>query len=98
MSARSIALGIGPPSSRYGTGDAAITGQLPAGSGWLSPVWSHGALVEPLAPEWPSCIAILASLSRCTKSTMRFHALACASFHKPGQPGVMRASGDGQVI
>ena len=29
---------------------------------------------------------------------MRFHARACASFHSPGQPGVMRASGDGQVI
>ena len=29
---------------------------------------------------------------------MRFQPSRCAVFHKPGQPGVMRASGDGQVI
>ena len=29
---------------------------------------------------------------------MRFHAAACSSFHSPRQPGVMRASGETQVI
>ena len=43
-------------------------------SGWSAPAPSQGSLVEPLAPAWPICIAILASVSRCTKSTMRFQA------------------------
>ena len=29
---------------------------------------------------------------------MRFHAASCASFHRPVQPGVMRASAETQVI
>jgi len=77
-------------------GDAEISGQLPDSSGRSSP--SHGARVEPLAPAWPSCIAILALLPACTKSTMRFHATVCPSVYRPGQCGVMRASAEVQVI
>ncbi|MNT18054.1 hypothetical protein D3C72_1532360 [compost metagenome] len=51
-----------------------------------------------MRPEWPICMAMRASLLACTKSTMRRQASRCASFHKPGHPGVMRASGDTQVI
>jgi hypothetical protein len=69
---------------------------LPDSSGRSSP--SHGTRVEPFAPAWPSCIAIFASLLACTKSTIRFQASRCAVFHRPGQAGVMRASGEGQVI
>ena len=73
-----------------------MSGQLPLSSGWSSP--SQGTRVDPLAPAWPSCIAIFASLLACTKSTMRLNASRCAVFHSPGQPGVMRASAVGQVI
>ena len=41
---------------------------------------------------------IFALLCACTKSTMRLQAACCASFHRPGQPGVMRPSGVGLVI
>ncbi|MNM96624.1 hypothetical protein D3C81_1091080 [compost metagenome] len=43
-------------------------------------------------------MAIIASLLACTKSTIRRHASRWVSFHSPGQPGVIRASGDTQVI
>ncbi len=43
-------------------------------------------------------MAMRASLLACTKSTMRRQASRCSSFHKPGQPGVMRASGEVHVI
>ena len=43
-------------------------------------------------------MAILASVSACTKSTMRFQAASCAGAYIPVQPGVMRPSGETQVI
>ena len=59
---------------------------------------SHINLVAPLRPAWPSCSAIFAAELAWTKSTMRRHAASCSSFHKPVQPGVMRASLETQVI
>ncbi len=96
MSARVIARDQSLTPSRYCCGDAESSGQLPLSSGWSSP--SHGTRVEPLAPAWPSCMAIFASLCAWTKSTMRFQASRCSAFHRPGQPSVMRASGEGHVI
>ena len=62
MSARVIARDQSLTPSRYCCGDAEISGQLPCASGWSSP--SHGTRVEPLAPAWPSCMAIFASVLR----------------------------------
>ena len=86
--------------SRYCCGEALISGQLASlsssGSGWSVP--SQPRRVDPLAPAWPICMANLASLLACTQSTMRCQAAPCSSVHRPGQPGVMRASGLVQVI
>ncbi len=59
---------------------------------------SQATLVEPLRPAWPSWMPNFAAELACTKSTMRFQPAACRSFHRPRQPGVMRASGETQVI
>ena len=59
---------------------------------------SHMSLVEPLRPECPSCTPIRAVVLSWTKSTTRRHASRCSSFHSPGQPGVIRPSGDTHVI
>jgi len=75
MSARSIAFGTWF-SGDQATADAAITGQLPDGSGTSVPC--QPSRVEPLAPEWPIWAQIFASVSPCTKSTSRFHATSCA--------------------
>ncbi|MCY1547050.1 hypothetical protein D9M68_830830 [compost metagenome] len=96
MSARVMARDQSLTPPMYCCGEADSSGQLPSGSGWSSP--SQGARVEPFGPACPSCMAIFASLFACTKSTMRFQPSRCCSFHKPGQPGVMRASGLVQVI
>jgi hypothetical protein len=96
MSARVIACDHWLTPSRYCCGDAETSGQLPSSSGRSMP--SHATRVEPLAPAWPSWSAIFASVFVCTKSTMRFQPSRCVSFHRPGQPGVMRASGDTHVI
>ena len=77
---------------------AEISGQLPCRQRLVgSP--SQGTRVEPFAPAWPSCIAIFASA--CARARSR----RCASRRRaaprstgPGSPGVMRASGDAQVI
>ena len=97
MSARVIARGTAP-SFRKGRADAAISGQLPSRSGRSAPLPCQGALLLPLGPAWPIWIAIFASLPWCTKFTMRAKASRCASFHSPGQLGVMRPSALGQVI
>ena len=52
MSARVISRGTWMTPGRYGSGDGAISGQLPSGSGWSSP--SHSSCVEPLRPACPS--------------------------------------------
>ena len=39
---------------------------------------SQPSCVEPLGPAWPSWIAIFASVSACTKSTMRRQAASCS--------------------
>jgi hypothetical protein len=70
--------------------------QPPSSSGRSMP--SHINLVAPLRPAWPSCSAILAAELAWTKSTMRRHAACCSSFHRPAQPGVIRASRETQVI
>ena len=59
---------------------------------------SHISLVAPLRPAWPSCRQIFAAELAWTKSTIRVHAACCSSFHRPVQPGVMRASRPTQVI
>ena len=59
---------------------------------------SQPSCVEPLRPEWPSCMHIFAFELAWQKSTMRLNASRCASFQRPVSPGEMRASGDGQVI
>ena len=56
------------------------------------------AASSPCGPEWPSCMHSFAFEFAWQKSTMRLKASRCASFHRPVQPGEMRASGDGQVI
>ncbi len=38
MSARVISRGTWLTPGRYGSGDGAISGQLPSGSGWSSPI------------------------------------------------------------
>ena len=95
MSARVIALGRWLTGDQ-GTSDAAITGQLPASSGTSLP--SQPSLVEPFPPEWPSCRQIFALLLVWTKSTIRRHASTCSGAHMPVQPGLIRASGETQVI
>ena len=95
MSARSIAFGRWLRGD-HGTSDAAITGQLPSCSG--ASISSQPSWVEPFGPEWPSWQQILASVSACTKSTMRFQAASCSGAYMPVQPGVMRPSGLTQVI
>jgi hypothetical protein len=84
---------------RGGTAAATPTpsGQLPVASGWSSPSPPR-ALVDPLGPAWPSCMPILGVEVACTKSTMRFQASRWVVVPQAGQPGVMRASGTGQVI
>ena len=79
-----------------GTAEGPITCQLPSSSGSSMP--SQPSLVEPLGPEWPSCRQILASVCRCTKSTIRVQAATCSSWYMPAQPGVIRPSGVTQVI
>jgi hypothetical protein len=59
---------------------------------------SHISFVAPLRPECPSCRQNFAAEFACTKSTIFAQARSCSSFHKPVQPSVMRASGEGQVI
>ena len=83
-------------SAVHGTLDGATTCQLPFSSGLSIP--SHATRVEPLEPLWPSCMQMRAPGWVWTKSVMRFHASTCSSFHMPVQPGVMRPSGDTQVI
>ena len=73
-----------------------MSGQLPSSSGTSSP--SHITFVEPLRPEWPSWQPILACPWPWTKSTIRFHAAVCSSRYRPPQPGVIRPSGETQVI
>src|SRR3954447_7752649 len=95
MSARVIGCGT------WLTGDqrtslADITGQLPSSSGTSFP--SQPNLVEPLAPEWPSWRQSFAFEFAWTKSTMRVHAATWAAFHIPVQPGLIRPSGETQVI
>ena len=75
MSARVISRGTWLRGD-HGTGEGAMISQLPCASG--ASISSQPSWVEPLAPEWPSCMAILASVSACTKSTMRFQAASCS--------------------
>ena len=82
----------------HGMADAETSGQLSAlvtnGASMSSqPTW-----VEPFRPEWPIWQQILASVSACTKSVSRRHAVSCSGAYSPGQPGVMRPVGDTQVI
>ena len=51
---------------------------ISAADGGAGAAQGQGPRVEPLAPAWPSCIAIFALLWPCTKSTMRFQASRCA--------------------
>src|SRR5881392_2903452 len=73
-----------------------MIGQLPSGSGSSMP--SHMRCVDALRPAWPSCIASLASLFACTKSTMRFHAMTCSGVYIPLHPGEIRPSRETSVI
>ena len=75
MSARSIAFGIWFCGDQ-GTSEAEMIGQLPVASGRLSS--TQPSSVEPFGPEWPSWRQIFASVSACTKSTMRFQAASCS--------------------
>ena len=96
MSARVIARDQSLTPGRYCCAEAEISGQPPESSGWSMP--SQPRCVAPLAPAWPSCMPMCASLCVCTQSTMRAHASPCASVYRPGQPLVMRASALTQVI
>ena len=73
-----------------------MIGQLPSGNG--SSIPSHMRCVDALRPAWPSCIAILAVLFTCTKSTIRFHAATCSGLYMPVQPGEIRPPRDTSVI
>ena len=95
MSARLISRGTWL-SGKYGSGEADTTSQPPSASGRSMP--SHISLVAPLRPAWPSWRQIFAAEFACTKPTMRVQAASWSSFHKPVQPGVMRASRPTQVI
>jgi len=55
-----------------------------------SSIPSHIRCVEALRPAWPSCIASLALLFTCTKSTIRFHAATCSGLYMPVHPGEIR--------
>ncbi len=59
---------------------------------------SHISFVEALRPAWPICRQNFAVEFWWTKSTMRFHAASCSSFHRPVQPGLIRASAETLVI
>ena len=72
MSARVISRGTWLVAGRYGSGDGAISGQLPSGSGSSSP--SHISFVEPLRPRGRAARRSRAVPCACTKSTIRFHA------------------------
>src|SRR5207342_1980986 len=95
MSARLIGLGTWLTGDQ-GTSPADITGQLSLSSGTSLP--SQPSLVDPLPPEWPSWRQIFAFDCAWTKSTIRFHAETCSVFHIPVQPGLIRPSGETQVI
>ena len=59
MSARVISRGFALIPSRYGSGEGAITGQLPFGKGWSGS--SQPSCVEPFRPECPICKQIFAA-------------------------------------
>ncbi len=77
-------------------GDGAQTAQFPAASGWSMP--SHISFVEPLRPEWPSWIPILAVDWSCTNPVIRCQAASCPGAYRPAHPGVIRPSADTQTI
>ena len=60
-----------------GTAEADMIGQLPSGSG--ASISSQPSWVEPLRPECPIWQQIFASVSACTKSTIRFQAASCSA-------------------
>ena len=59
---------------------------------------SHISRVLPFRPAWPSWRHIFAAPCAWLNATIRVQAASCASLHSPVQPGVMRASAEGQVI
>src|ERR1700748_1872268 len=59
---------------------------------------SQARRVEPLRPAWPSWMATLALLLPWMKRTIRRQPSTWSSFHRPRQPGVMRASAETQGI
>ena len=71
--------------ARYGSGDGAISGQLPS--------WQRLVLALPqqlrraLAPRVPDLAPIAARECVCTKSTIRFHAAVCSSRVEPAAAG-----------
>src|SRR3954466_15719363 len=86
-----------------GISDAAMTGQLPPSSGTSLP--SQPLLVEPFGPEWPSSrqnlaggLQNLGGLLGWTSSTIRSQAATCSGAYMPLQPGLIRPSGETQVI
>jgi len=95
MSLRSIAFGTALRPDQA-MADADITGQLPSASG--ASICSHPSCVLPLRPECPIWQQILAAVSACTKSVSRRQAASCCGSYRPVHPGVMRPSGDTQVI
>ena len=61
---------------------------------WSSP--SHGRLALALRPAWPIWMPGTAPAAL-IEAAIGASAAACASFHRPRQPGVMRPSGDTAV-
>ena len=96
MSARSIAFGVW---FARRPGDLGGREDRPVAVGERRVASSQPSWVEPLGPEWPSCMQILASVSAWTKSTMRFQPASCSRrVECRGSRGVMRPSGVTQVI
>jgi hypothetical protein len=95
MSARDISRGTCIP-SRYAWAVGAMVSQLPSSSGSSFP--SHIRRVDPFGPECPSWRQIRAGDHLCTASVIRRHACTWWSRYMPVHPGLMRPSGETQVI
>ena len=92
MSARVIARDQSLTPSRYCCGEAEISGQLPSSSGW-SIAFPAARASSPWRRRGRAACAIFASLLRVHEVDDALPGVAPApSFHRPGQPGVMRAS------
>ena len=86
MSARVISRGTWLTPGRYGSGDGAISGQLPSGERLVLAL-PHAASSSPCGRRGRAARRSPRAECACTKSTIRFHAAACSSRVQPAAAG-----------